>query len=219
MAAQANTPQLESLIDQIAKEEGMDPSLLRAVVKVESAFDANAISPKGAVGLMQLMPDTARDLGVRNRYNPEQNLRGGAKYLRQLLDQFSSLRLALAAYNAGPGAVGQYGGIPPYAETRQYVHKVLASYGQQGYALGKRSPKLMRVNKPIDKTIYRYRGSNGALVLTDKHPMYRSGDATANAKERKAKERAKKQRAEANVYASLPKPKGRVQIIRIVNTP
>lgn len=208
----ANTPHLNSLIDRVAAEEGMDPALLRAVVQAESAFQPHAISPKGAVGLMQLMPDTARELGVRNRYNPEQNLRGGARYLRQLLLKFSSLKLALAAYNAGPGAVAQYRGIPPYAETRQYVHKILSLYGKKGHALGKRSNAFSRP-KPLNKTIYRYRTANGTLVLTDTHPMYSSTKPGS-----RNSGKGRKDKKAGDTFASLPKPKGQIRILRIVSS-
>ena len=118
----------DSAIEEHAAAHRVRPELVRAVIQVESAFNPRARSNKGAMGLMQLMPDTAADLGVTNAYDPEQNIRGGVAYLRQLLDKFGgNEELALAAYNAGPGAVTKYGdAIPPYRETRQYVDKVRA---------------------------------------------------------------------------------------------
>jgi soluble lytic murein transglycosylase-like protein len=118
----------DAAIEEHAAAHRVRPELVRAVIQVESAFNPRARSHKGAMGLMQLMPDTAADLGVTNAYDPEQNIRGGVAYLRQLLDKFGgNEELALAAYNAGPGAVTKYGdAIPPYRETRQYVDKVRA---------------------------------------------------------------------------------------------
>ncbi len=107
----------------------VDPALIKAVIANESGFNANATSKTGAQGLMQLMPDTAASLGVRDAYDPVQNVAGGTRYLRGLLDRFGgNMPLAVAAYNAGPGAVEKYGGVPPYAETRNYVQNVLASF-------------------------------------------------------------------------------------------
>jgi cell wall-associated NlpC family hydrolase len=120
----AEEKRLEPLIQKYAKEYDLDPNLLRAVGKVESNLDQGARSSAGAIGIMQLTPDTAAGLGV-NPYDEEENIKGGAKYLRQMIDQFGSERLALAAYNAGPGAVKEHGGIPPYKETQNYVEKVL----------------------------------------------------------------------------------------------
>lgn len=116
----------DRIITQHAEARGLRPDLVRAVVQVESGYNARAVSSKGALGLMQLMPSTARDLGVRSPFDPEENIRGGTLYLRQLLDRFGgSEELALAAYNAGPTAVDRYGNrIPPYAETQDYVRKV-----------------------------------------------------------------------------------------------
>jgi soluble lytic murein transglycosylase-like protein len=116
----------DSLIEEHASRQNLRPDLVRAVIQVESGFNPHALSNKGAMGLMQLMPGTARDLGVRNAYDPGQNIRGGTEYLRQLLDKFGGDEaLALAAYNAGAGAVTRYGtAIPPYRETRQYVEKI-----------------------------------------------------------------------------------------------
>jgi membrane-bound lytic murein transglycosylase B len=120
--------QFEALIAQAAEAHDVDPNLVRAVIKVESAYKPKAKSPKGAMGLMQLMPATAREYGVRNAYDPAQNIDAGVRHLRTLLDQFD-VRLALAAYNAGQGTVRKYGGIPPYRETRAYVTKVLSLAG------------------------------------------------------------------------------------------
>jgi soluble lytic murein transglycosylase-like protein len=126
-APAANEADLGVLVRQAAARYKLDEALLRAVVQAESAFNPQAISAVGAVGLMQLMPGTARELAVEDPLDPEQNLEGGARYLRWLLDLFPGrTELALAAYNAGPGAVMRFGGIPPYRETRSYVARVLA---------------------------------------------------------------------------------------------
>jgi soluble lytic murein transglycosylase-like protein len=116
----------DDIIVEHSRLHDIRPSLVRAVVQVESGFNPRAYSPKGAMGLMQLMPATAREFGVRNPFNPEENIRGGVAYLRQLLDRYdNNEQLALAAYNAGPGAVDKHGqSIPPYRETRDYVTKV-----------------------------------------------------------------------------------------------
>ena len=125
-----NTPkhsQLNQLIQKAALEHGVDPHLIRAVIKTESNFDPLAVSPKGAQGLMQLMPATARELNVSDPLDPQDNINGGAKYLRLLLDSYNwDLELSLAAYNAGPGRVKTL--IPNIPETKKYVAKVLASY-------------------------------------------------------------------------------------------
>ena len=112
-------------VQQAAKKHQVDPALLRALIHAESAFNANALSHKGAQGLMQLMPATADELGVKNALDPKQNILGGAQYIAQLLKQFDGdIKLATAAYNAGPNAVKKYNGIPPYKETEVYVERV-----------------------------------------------------------------------------------------------
>ncbi len=121
--------ELEPVIARHSRTHRLHPALIRAVIKTESDFDPLAVSRAGAVGLMQLMPQTAARLDVRDSYNPDENIGGGTKYLRQLLDRFNgNLPLALAAYNAGEHAVERYRGLPPIPETRQYVLKVLGYY-------------------------------------------------------------------------------------------
>jgi soluble lytic murein transglycosylase-like protein len=116
----------DKLIRRVARSQRLDPALLKAVIHVESDFNPYAVSRKGASGLMQLMPATAQRYGVRNLFDPVENLHGGARYLSELLQTYNNnQRLALAAYNAGETAVERYRGIPPYSETRNYVHKVL----------------------------------------------------------------------------------------------
>ena len=110
------------IVDRVKGDN--NPIILQAIIKEESHFNPFAKSVVGAAGLMQLMPATAASLGVSNAYDPEQNIKGGVKYLKQMYDQFGSYDLALAAYNAGPGAVQKYGGIPPYSETQNYVKKI-----------------------------------------------------------------------------------------------
>jgi len=117
------------LINQAAQKFNVPAKLIQSVIQQESSFNPQAVSQAGAAGLMQLMPGTAKFLGVEDRFNPVQNVMGGAKYLRQMLDQFDDrIDLALAAYNAGPGNVKKYGGIPPFQETQNYVNKVLSNF-------------------------------------------------------------------------------------------
>jgi soluble lytic murein transglycosylase-like protein len=121
--------ELEPVIRRHSSRHQLHPALIRAVIKAESDFDPRAVSRSGAIGLMQLMPQTAMRLDVRDMYDPDDNVGGGTKYLRQLLDRFhGNLPLALAAYNAGENAVDRYQALPPYDETRQYVRKVLRYY-------------------------------------------------------------------------------------------
>ena len=123
-AAPAPVTDLTSILQQASATHGVDPALVHSVVAVESGFNPLAVSPKGAQGLMQLMPGTARRFGVTDSFDVRQNIEAGVKYLRLLQDKFKDDRLALAAYNAGEGAVMRYGGIPPYRETEKYVEKV-----------------------------------------------------------------------------------------------
>ncbi len=127
--------EIKHLITEIALETGADPALIEAVVKAESAYDPKAVSRKGARGLMQLMPATAASLGVRDPHDPKQNLRGGIQYFQRMLQKYhGNIDLAAAAYNAGPGAVERHGGIPPYAETIDYVRKVRKYYEDLSHA-------------------------------------------------------------------------------------
>jgi soluble lytic murein transglycosylase-like protein len=128
-----NPAEFESIISSCSNEFGVDKSLVKAVIHAESGYNPNAVSRAGAEGLMQLMPGTAQGLKVADSFNPNDNIRGGVRYLRFLLDTFKGdVTLALAAYNAGLSRVAKYGGVPPYEETRNYVSKVL-SY-QRNYA-------------------------------------------------------------------------------------
>jgi soluble lytic murein transglycosylase-like protein len=123
--------QIDALVNDNAQAQAVDPALIKAIIANESGFNANATSNVGAQGLMQLMPGTAAGLGVTDSYDPAQNVAGGTKYIKGLLERFNGdVRLAVAAYNAGPGAVEKYGGVPPYAETQNYVQNVLASYAK-----------------------------------------------------------------------------------------
>jgi soluble lytic murein transglycosylase-like protein len=118
----------DGVISLVARRQDVPPALIKAVIRTESNFNRFAVSKKGAQGLMQLMPKTALRLGVDDPFESFQNVEGGVRYLRRLIDRYGSWRLALAAYNAGPTAVDRYGGVPPYRETQEYVRKVLAYY-------------------------------------------------------------------------------------------
>ncbi|MEF8889534.1 MAG: lytic transglycosylase domain-containing protein, partial [Desulfohalobiaceae bacterium] len=122
--------ELKWLVRKYGAEYGVDPNLGVAVLKVESDFRRKAVSSSGAQGLMQIMPVTQKDLGVVNPFDPEENIAAGVRYLGKLLDRYNNLRLAIAAYNAGPGKVDQYGGIPPYQETEEYVERVISFYSR-----------------------------------------------------------------------------------------
>ena len=125
----ANNAQILGMVSRVAEKYGVDEKLVKAFIKQESGFNPNATSKAGAMGLMQLMPATAKHLGVKDAYNPVQNVEGGVKYLKSMLDKYNgNIILALAAYNAGPGAVDKYSGVPPYQETQNYVKNILANY-------------------------------------------------------------------------------------------
>lgn len=126
---QLDSASVRPYVQEAAAKYNVDPALIEAVIKQESAYNASAQSPVGAQGLMQLMPGTAKDLGVANSFDPRENVMGGAKYLSQLMTMFDgNLTKVLAGYNAGPGNVQKYGGVPPFKETQDYVEKVLNNY-------------------------------------------------------------------------------------------
>jgi hypothetical protein len=131
---QLNPAEVDKAIEEAARRHGVDPNLVRAVVKVESDFNPRAVSRKGALGLMQLMPYTAKSLKVGNAFDPNQNVDAGVRHLKSLLESYNgNLELSLAAYNAGSGAVNRSGGIPPYRETRDYVKKITNLYSGNGF--------------------------------------------------------------------------------------
>lgn len=175
IAAHSIRAKFEPLVQEHAQLQGLRPDLVRAVIQVESGFNPRARSPVGAMGLMQLMPATARELGVRDAYDPVENIRGGTAYLRQLLDRYDgNEELALAAYNAGYGAVDRHGGqVPPFRETRDYVRKV-GSVAQLEHAAGP-APSKRAVYKTIEiingQPVPRYsseRPASGAYQVIDR---------------------------------------------------
>ena len=150
------------IINRNASKYSMDASLIRAVIETESSFNSRAVSKKGAIGLMQLMPDTARRMGAKRPFEPEQNIEAGTKYLKYLMQRFNGdLRLAIAAYNAGPNAVERYGDIPPYGETRRYVKKVVGSYMKTKDAYG--------VTK-FGTVIYKDKLRDGTIIYSNTKP-------------------------------------------------
>ncbi len=158
---QANREKIEQMIREVSARYRVDPALVRAVMQTESNWNSSAVSRKGALGLMQLIPGTAQQLGVHNAFDPKQNLDGGVRYLHTLLERYNGdLDKALAAYNAGPGAVDRAGGIPRYRETRNYVQKVTDSYFRPG---SDRLPRAFEERRPI----YRAVDADGRVVFTN----------------------------------------------------
>ena len=158
-AASLDRSEVRQLINQVSLEHGVDPKLVDALVRVESSYDPRAVSRKGAMGLMQLMPDTADRLEVEDPFDPEDNVRAGVKEFSRLVDRYAgNLQLALAAYNAGEGAVARYRGIPPYRETRNYVSRILTIYTGRPFRLaGTYRAKPVRM----------VRDRNGNTVITN----------------------------------------------------
>lgn len=145
------------LVEHVAREHQVDPLLVDAVIRAESGYNAAAVSPRGAAGLMQLMPGTAKRLGARDRFDPRENVQAGVRYLKTLQQSFGDPRLALAAYNAGEAAVARHGGVPPYRETLEYVRRVENLYRQARAAAGS-APQQAKEEEPAVR---------GLLVETD----------------------------------------------------
>jgi transglycosylase-like protein with SLT domain len=155
--SEASRNQYAPEIREVSARHGVDPTLVESVIRAESAFNPTAVSRSGARGLMQLMPKTAVALGVRDSFNPRENIEGGVRHLRYLLDRYpGNVALAVAAYNAGEGAVDAHRGIPPYAETQQYVQRVLGGGGDSA-----RTPP---------RSVYRYPGPNGSVTYSNLPP-------------------------------------------------
>ena len=166
---------LAPLLNEISMRHGMDPDLIAAVVSAESAFNPLAISPKGARGLMQLMPETAREYGVKDVHDPRQNLEGGVAYLRDLKERYrGNLTLALAAYNAGPGAVQRAAGVPEFRETQDYIRKIEARYGPLKGAAATLDDIAGRPT-PFSASIRPAQDSGGAVVWTNRPSQKRDG--------------------------------------------
>jgi soluble lytic murein transglycosylase-like protein len=172
-SAPTNGP-IKDLVERSAKAHHVDPLLVDAVIRVESNYNPHAVSNKGAEGLMQLMPPTARMLGVSNSFDPGQNIEAGVKYLKYLQDLYKDDQLALAAYNAGPGAVDRYKSVPPIRETQDYVYKVGKRYGEAREAASKESARKtaaeVKPEPPAPKPkLASYIDENGRLHLRTTH--------------------------------------------------
>lgn len=162
------SPQIEKWIDEISDQHGVDPELVKAVAKTESNFNPRAVSHKGALGLMQLIPDTARRFGVANVFDPKQSIEGGVKYLKFLNGMFpENLPHILAAYNAGENAVLRYKGVPPYRETQAYVRRITAAYNKKGSFL------VASNRGQPDRHIVSYRDTAGRTIYSNLDSAYR----------------------------------------------
>lgn len=156
----ASSRQYDQIILKMAQKYDVDPELIHSIIKAESNYNSQAVSPKGAVGLMQLMPDTAKEYGVRNRYDPIENIEGGTKFLKDLFQTYDQKDdLVLAAYNAGPEAVKKHKGVPPYPETVQYIQRVKSYWNPE------ESP-----NK--NEKIFSFRDKSGRLIITNDRNYY-----------------------------------------------
>lgn len=168
---EAHTGDVRTLVENAARSHDVDPLLVESVIQTESAYQQGAVSPKGAQGLMQLMPATARRFGVSDAFDPKENIEGGVKYLKYLQDLFQDDRLAIAAYNAGEGAVAKYNGVPPYKETVAYVEKVAKKYGKARREAAPSVPVAEALNagleeSPQTRPVIAYTDSQGRLHMT-----------------------------------------------------
>ena len=217
--------QYDDMILKASRLFGVDSALVRAVIAVESAFNRYARSHKGARGLMQLMPATGRQYGVVNAYDPWQNIRGGTAHLRELMDEFDDVQLALAAYNAGATPVRRYDGIPPYKETRNYVRKVMAIYragsriqitkGGRTYSIGQPGGKT-RVTQfhPTATGSQPSGGQESTLAALARRNRQRSAPTTVLQSQPAAQPAQQQQVTAKDVYYRFVDPDGVVRITR-----
>ena len=167
----AGSEPVNVIVGEISARFGVDPLLVHAVIHCESAYNRLAVSPKGAEGLMQLIPETARRMGVRNSFDSRQNIEGGVRYLGELQARYDDLRLVLAAYNAGEKAVDHYGGIPPYSETQEYVYRVGKRFGDLRRMAQSRVPVAVKVAKAVEpeyRPLHSYMDADGRLSMRTK---------------------------------------------------
>jgi soluble lytic murein transglycosylase-like protein len=167
MSVPAPAVSLDQAIAAGSERYRIDPDLISSVIRAESNFNARAVSPKGAQGLMQLMPKTASRLGVANPFDPQANVDGGTKYLRELIERYNfDLVKALAAYNAGPHRVEQYGGVPPYRETRAYVARIVRDFNKKKLAQQKLAQKSQPAKNSVAKTLATTKTNKPVAVQT-----------------------------------------------------